>query len=55
MLCEGSECHVVNDYTPARSVNYECSGRGHCDTDTGICKCFQGYTDEYCSTRRAII
>ena len=46
---------MVNDYTPARSVNYECSGRGRCAEDTGVCECFQGYTDEYCSTRRAII
>jgi len=51
----GSECHVINDYTPARSVNYECSGRGQCNEITGVCECFQGYADEYCSTRRAII
>ena len=50
-----SECHVVNDYVPSRSVDYECSGRGTCDDQTGICHCFQGYTDEFCSTRRAII
>jgi hypothetical protein len=50
----GSECHVINNYEPATAVNWECSGRGHCD-GAGVCNCFQGYTDEFCSTRRAII
>ena len=54
-LKRGSECHVVNDYEPATSVNWECSGRGQCDRASGACECFEGYTDEFCSTRRAII
>jgi len=54
-LRKGSECTVVNDYTEASAVNWECSGRGTCDHDSGLCECFQGYTDEYCSSKRAII
>ena len=51
----GSECYVVNDYVPAFAVNIECSGRGACDYGTGLCECFEGYTDEYCSTQTALI
>jgi len=50
----GSKCLVVNDYEPAIATNWECSGRGECGDD-GVCQCYQGYTDEYCSTRTAII
>jgi len=54
-LRRGSECHVVNDYRESATVNWECSGRGVCDHGSGVCSCFQGYTDEYCSSKRAII
>jgi len=50
----GSECYVVNNYEPAIAVNWECSGRGECGED-GVCECYEGYTDEFCSTRTAII
>jgi hypothetical protein len=50
----GSSCNVVNDYVPSIATNWECSGRGLCDT-SGVCECFEGYTDEFCSTKTAII
>lgn len=48
-------CSVINDYVVANALNTECSGRGRCDYETGICECFEGYTDEYCSTQTALI
>lgn len=51
---EHSECNVVNNVVEAIGVNWECSGRGLCSS-TGVCECFEGYTDEYCSTKTAIV
>jgi hypothetical protein len=32
----------------------ECSTRGLCNRETGICKCFKGYTNDNCDTQSAL-
>lgn len=34
--------------------NIECSNRGICDYATGLCKCFNGFTNEDCSLQNAL-
>jgi len=45
-------------FIPAASSTYnyvnECSNRGICGTDTGICTCFPGYTNDDCSVQNSI-
>merc|ERR1719261_273628 len=44
---------VYNDQR-GTTENKECSGRGLCDTSTGTCECFKGYTDDDCSRQNAL-
>lgn len=32
----------------------ECSGRGLCASDTGVCTCFKGYTNDNCNTQNIL-
>jgi hypothetical protein len=43
-------------FTPSGAVSYaaECSDRGVCDTSSGICKCFKGYTKDDCSVQNTL-
>jgi hypothetical protein len=43
----GAECKLLRE---ARTTNYvsECSGRGLCDRESGVCTCFGGYTNDNC-------
>jgi hypothetical protein len=50
---------VLFKFTPATdgsSYTYvsECSNRGSCDRETGICACFKGYTSDNCSVQSAL-
>jgi hypothetical protein len=43
-------------FTPSGAVSYaaECSDRGVCDSSSGICKCFKGYTKDDCSVQNTL-
>lgn len=49
---------LVYKFFPASASTYnyvaECSNRGLCDTDSGVCKCFPGYTSDDCSEQAAL-
>jgi len=44
---------IYNDQR-GTTENKECSGRGLCDSSTGTCECFKGYTDDDCSRQNAL-
>ncbi|KAG7385820.1 hypothetical protein PHYPSEUDO_001065 [Phytophthora pseudosyringae] len=49
----------VYKVTPPKNAlwyNYvsQCSGRGLCATETGICSCFKGYTNDNCDTQNIL-
>jgi hypothetical protein len=35
--------------------NIECSGRGECNRDAGVCECFSGYTGNSCSSQTVLV
>jgi len=45
-------------FFPAAASTYQyvapCSNRGICNTDTGVCQCFPGYTTDSCSTQNSL-
>ncbi|POM58298.1 OCM1 [Phytophthora palmivora] len=48
--------YKVTPPASASRYNYvsECSGRGLCATDTGVCDCFKGYTNDNCDTQNIL-
>ena len=49
---------MIVKFEPASTNNYEyvlqCSGRGLCDSSSGLCECFTGYTNDNCAQQSAI-
>lgn len=52
-----AQFHVYK-FFPAVASSYEyvaqCSNRGICDTESGTCQCFPGYTDDNCATQSSL-
>ena len=52
--------HVTDAYAykfvPPTGASWakECSDRGNCNTDTGLCECFTGYTHDDCSVQNTL-
>jgi len=49
-----ADAATVAATTPGTSENAECSNRGSCDYETGICACFEGYYGESCDMQTII-
>lgn len=50
----GSGTLTKTDPTTGTKTNTECSGRGLCDYETGICNCFRGYRLQDCSGQSSL-
>lgn len=51
-----SSAAFVYKFHPPTGYNYvgQCSNRGICDTTSGVCQCFNGYTGDNCGTIDAL-
>jgi len=54
-LSKGTTSDPQVSISQAAETNmYECSRRGKCDYDAGVCECFDGFTDEDCSVQSSL-
>merc|ERR1712100_437929 len=49
----GSKITEVATAAPFQYVS-QCSNRGTCDSSTGICKCFKGYSNDNCDNQNML-
>jgi hypothetical protein len=53
-LLASSPC-TVTETQRGTSENTECSSRGNCDGQTGLCTCFSGYVGDDCSKQTVLV
>merc|ERR1711907_329473 len=48
--------YKVTESATATTFQYvsQCSNRGSCDSSTGICKCFKGYSNDNCDNQNML-
>jgi len=53
-----AESFYLYKFFPSTESSYtyvsECSNRGICNQDSGLCECFNGYTDDDCSSQNSL-
>jgi hypothetical protein len=46
---------IMTKLTPNYEYVSQCSNRGSCDSETGLCKCYAGYTNDNCDTQTSSV
>ena len=50
--------YLVYKFMPSKASTYnyvgECSNRGTCNRDSGVCECFPGYSSDNCHTQSSL-
>jgi hypothetical protein len=54
-VTHGTPACVVTDAVSGTKNEDTCSGRGACDGGSGLCDCYEGYTDEDCSLQTILV
>jgi hypothetical protein len=51
---DSSSAYALTAKAAGTKENEVCSGRGKCDSTSGLCQCFKGFSDDSCSTQNAL-